>query len=177
MATLQDLLASAKATVEAKAQLATTKERVKKARSTAERTEAVAESLALQATLDWRASALVYREVQWSCSCLNHGVNPDGLFLLYEHARLANSTRLARPTFDHGIPDGLPKRILTERVLVDLCPNCAGPEGFVKSYTPPVTVDGRRPVPLRAEQRVYENDWRTLTQPEEQSDDLSPDHG
>lgn len=175
MPTLAELLAGAQATVQAKAKIDTAKERIKKARSPIERDAAVADTVALQATLDWRPVALVYRQENWTCACLNHGETPDGLFILYEHARMANSTRLARPRHESEDRNDLPKRVLTETRVVAFCANCAPAEGFTRPYVPPVTIAGRRPITLSAEQRVYSTEWANLTSPETDNESFTSD--
>lgn len=173
MATLAELLSQATATVAAKASVTAAKERVKKARNPLERDAAVADTVALQATLDWRPVALVYREEHWTCQCGHEGFTPDGLFVLYEHTRMANSTRLSRPRHESENRNDLPKRILVEARVVMLCGACCA--GFIKSYAPPITVNGRRPTPLLPEQRVYAAEWVALTTSQEADNDAAID--
>jgi hypothetical protein len=162
MPTLSDLLATAKAQIELKA--AEAKAKVKKTSSPA-RSAAVAEHLALTVTLDWTPIYRVYRQEVWRCDCGHAGLAPDGLYILHEHRRLANTTRLVRQGRGSTDYEDLPARVLAEPTAVHICPACTDEHGYLRPYNPPLSM-ARAVRPLPKDRTHYANEWATLTAPE-----------
>jgi hypothetical protein len=126
---LTSLIASAKASVAAKASGEAAKAKVKTARSTSEREDAERESKTIQDSIDWIPQAVIFRCVCRICTCRHIQYASDGLYLYYEHRRLANSTRLLRQR--PGIPlPSLPHYTLEVKEEIDICHSCAAQQGF-----------------------------------------------
>lgn len=170
---LDSLIAGAKAKVAEKEALKTADAKLRKARSPAELTEAIA----IRTAIEWRPVALALRLDIWTCRCGGHGATPGGLFILQEHTRLASSVRLVPIRHESAVPD-LPKVRYSEDRVVALCPECADDTGFTRRYAP------SRPVPtvsnVEAGGAGFHAEWVHLTSgstepTEPESDDAEND--
>ena len=123
-------------TARVKARVAT-EEAAKVAKVAAKRDPSkAAEAYVLQNAADWNTTALVIVYDDWECACGNHGSSPRGLFLLQEHSRMANCSRLE--AIGSGTPPPhLPKKWFGESRIVALCHQCAPAVGFLKEYRRP----------------------------------------
>lgn len=159
---LDSLIATAQAQVQAKTALGKVETKARTAPTAPERKAALDEALVLRATLDWHSTALVFRWEEWTCTCGQSGGTPIGLFILEEHARMANSTRLRPPRSESGdaYPD-LPRRVMRDTRPVPFCPECASTHGFVKPHAP------RLPPPyaIRRVEGEFVQEWKLLTAP------------
>lgn len=153
MNSLAQLVAAAQAAVEAKAQAKAAKKLVKTT-SGAAQANAIAESLRLQAELDWRPYAVVLRVDRWGClACGEEGEAPLGFFLLQSHRTLANSYRFL-PLKAESTQD-LPRRLRVEPRSVGACQHCAAERGFT-------------PLPARVAPPVvgtFVREWQARTAP------------
>lgn len=153
---LEALIAAAKQTVATREAAKKAETKVKAARSNPERTAAQAEADALRALIDWKDAALVYVSEHWQCRCGNDGWNPHGVFILQEHARLANSVRLIRPQAGAPLPDGLPRRKRHESRAVEICDGCADEAGYSRPYVLPMPTAAQA---ILAFKGPYSRDW------------------
>lgn len=127
---LHTLVASARATVAAQAELKGAKKALTEAPSEAARQVAQAQVEHMLNLADWRTEALVLIHDEWECVCGTTGCAPQGLFLYQTHARSRFSTRLIRPSGDAEAHHRLPQRVKYQTRQVTLCPNCAPVVGF-----------------------------------------------
>lgn len=130
MISITELVARAKENVAAERRLKELEEKAKGARGKVG-AEANAEARALRERLEWTPRYFVHRVVRWRCqTCASLGSWSDGLFVLYEHNHLANSYRFVRPQQTGVTGADLPRRVVTERRLLSLCPECSERHGF-----------------------------------------------
>jgi hypothetical protein len=154
MADLASLIATAQKAVAAQAAIKVAKVTAK-ARPTP---EALSALHALELQVQWRPVALVLKLEEWTCVCGHQGEHPLGLFLLEEHTRVANSTRLSRPRNEAELPP-LPRRIAWENGTRLICSSCAPRHGFLKELTrAPVAAQAAVP-PAKGE---FTSEWETL---------------
>lgn len=132
MTTLADLTNRINAKLADEAKLKKAKAATKAARNDGERRAANEEALEIQSRMDWRPVALVLRKDHWQCGCGEEGEAPGGLFIYYEHTRIANTTKLAPPRTQANISNDLPRRVQVDARPVAICPACAPRLGFTK---------------------------------------------
>lgn len=168
MLSLEALTAQARQAVAAKEKAAELKTKAKTARTSEARQEAESEALAIQATIDWRPVTLVFHQRKWECACGHTGLTPDGLFIHYEHTRMANSNRLMRPRHESEIPANLPKRVRIASEVVMMCVACSSTAGFLLPWVEPPRRQPSTPA-LRGEGEFL-RDWRVKTNPEQEND-------
>jgi hypothetical protein len=164
MADLAQLIANAQKRVQTE-QAAKTAKAAAKARPTP---EAMSVAHALQAQLDWRTVALVFKVERWTCTCGCTGDNPLGLFLFEEHTRVANSTRLVRPRSEAGLPP-LARRTLVETSSRAMCADCCSDHHFIQALN-------RAVLPHQLPERpptkgVFVAEWEQLRSPEQEPED------
>lgn len=168
MISLESLVARAKTEVEAKASLKVAQAKVKKSPSGQARDEAAAEAAQLSSFLDWRPVALVLGDQHITCTCGQDHWSILGLFVLDEHVRFKDATRLrAVPSPSHG--ELLPRKTWTQERRVDFCFHCCEAAGFVEEYTVQRHVASRFALPLQP--GPYVQEWLEKRAPLPEEDD------
>ena len=160
---LEALIAAAKQKVADAEQAKAAEKKAKTAKTDEARLESLAEANKLREALDWRPQAVVLLIEQWTCDCQAEGESPQGVYVFYEHVRLANCTRMIPPRDDLQLPDGLPRRIKYLPRTVHLCPDCMGDHYFRKIMTADSPILGRKTIP--AQDGLYVRQWLELRRP------------
>ncbi len=133
MLSLASLTASAQQSTRDKERLAEVKATVaKRSPKEGEAAAAAAELAAIRERTEWRPLALVFRSTEWACHCGTHGITPVGLFLLQEHTRLRDSTRLLAIRPSDQSHATLPRYHHTEPQALALCHACAPLHGHAE---------------------------------------------
>lgn len=165
---LESLTARVTAKVQADRKAEVLKKLAKTGKTQAIRDESAAEAAAIQASIDWRAVGLVFRMERWDCACGASGHTPQGLFIHYEHTRMANTWRLAAPRSESTIPSDLPKRRQITSVVLAMCGECSFTHGFMAEWVPPKTQ--RLPSLAEIKKGDFTKEWEQLTAPEGEDD-------
>lgn len=162
---LQSLIARVQGEVQAEKQLKAAETKTKTARTDAERAASQAEADAIRAIVDWipRAIVLVIENVE--CACGEEWETPQGMFILKEHARMANSAQLIPPRSESQLPD-LPRRIKYTNRICAVCQACMGRAGFSKILTDKVSIPGQVTIP--AQSGLYVQEWLAKRAPTEE---------
>ena len=144
MLSLASLTASAQQSARDKERLAEVKASItKRSSKEGEAQAAVAELAAIRERAEWRPTALVFRSTEWACHCGTHGVTPVGLFLLQEHTRLRDSTRLLAIRPSDQSHAALPRYHHTEPQALALCHACAPLHGHTEPLPEPSASEAR----------------------------------
>lgn len=138
MLSLTSLTASAQQTARDKERLAEGKaSAAKRSLKEGEAEAAAVELAAIRERAEWRSTALVFRSTEWQCYCGARGVTPVGLFLLQEHTRLRDSTRLLAIRTSDQSHTTLPRYHHTESQASALCHVCAPLHGHAEPLPEP----------------------------------------
>jgi hypothetical protein len=167
MISLEALTARVTTEVAAKAALKEVQAKVKKAPAGTARDEAAAEAAQLSSFLDWRPVALVLGDQHITCKCGQDHWAVLGLFVLDEHVRFKDATRLrAVPAASHG--ELLPRKTWTQDRTVEFCYHCCEEAGFTEEYTAARHVSARLALPVAP--GPFRQEWLDKTAPLEEDD-------
>lgn len=169
---LASLVARARAKVQVKDAAKDAEAKVKAAKTADAKLTAQLELNSIREHIDWRSVALLHVTEHWTCRCGNVGEAPQGLFILQEHTRLANSRRLQRPRSESSLPSDLPRAVKIETSVVLMCQECREDSGFVNEWRPPIP-----PTSLAfGAKGEFTREWETLTAPSEEDEDDATDN-
>lgn len=125
----------------------------------------LAEAAEAQLVVDWAPTGLVQRIDVWQCACGASGRSPAGLFIYYEHTRLANTYRLAAPRSESQVTEDLVRKFVLDSRPVSICPECGPSLGFTVEHVIKPSERATTGMPQLKSPGLYELEWHELTAP------------